>query len=275
MSNVRSDITFVIFTFNEEQRIERVILNFVRFGRVLLVDNESTDRTLEIAMQYGCDVLINKNAGWVEDELTTARVKAAVQSEWIYWGFADEMVGAETMDAILFAVNSGKCDIVNIARKNYYYGEFCHDAFAARTNRVFRKDSIDFTGNKIHLFGRVDPKARIHELPLEHYVHHFISNTAKSYLHAMDGYTDVESTEDRPVLSMVRLILSGGKMIVGNLLFRRGYQAGTPGYFLVAQMVYYQWLSAMKLYEKQALLDRGAIELKNDVFRDQILQSLR
>ena len=275
MTNVLSDITFVLFTFNEEQRIERVILNFIKYGKVLLVDNESTDRTREIAMKYGCGVLINKNAGWVEDEVTTARVKAAVQSEWIYWGFADEMVGAETMDAILFAVDSGTCDIVNIARKNYYYGKFCHDAFAARTNRIFRKNSIDFTGNKIHLFGRVDPKARIHKLPLKHYVHHFISNTAKSYLHALDGYTDVESTEDRPVPSMLRLILSGGKMIAGNLLFRGGYKAGTPGFFLVVQMVYYRWLSAMKLYERKALLDRGAIELRNDVFRDQILRSLR
>ena len=274
MSNVSSDITFVLFTSNEEQRVERVILNFLKFGKILLVDNESTDRTREIALQYDCDVLINKNAGWVEDELTTTRVKAAVKSEWIYWGFADEMVGAETMDAILFAVNSGKYDIVNLARKNYYYGEFCHDAFAARTNRVFRKDSIDFNGNKIHSFGRVDPKARIHELPLEHYVHHFISNTAKSYLHAMDRYTDIERTEDRPVPSMIRLILSGGKTIAGNLLFRRGYKAGTAGHFLVAQMVYYQWLSAMKLYERKALLDRGTIERKNDVFRDQILRSL-
>jgi glycosyltransferase involved in cell wall biosynthesis len=274
MSTVSSDITFVLFTFNEEQRIERVIQNFVKFGRVLLVDNESTDRTVEIAVRYGCDILINKNAGWVEDEGTTTRVKAAVQTDWIYWGFADEMVGAETMEAIIFAVSSGKYDIVNLARKNYYYGEFCHDAFIARMHRVFRKDSIDFTGNKIHLFGRVVPGTRIHELPSEYFVHHFISNTAKSYLQVMDRYTDVESTEDRPEPSMLRLILSGGKMIARNLLFSRGYRAGTAGYFLIAQMLYYQWLSAMKLYEKKTSLDRGAIELKNDVFRDQILRSL-
>ncbi len=275
MSTVPSDITFVVFTFNEEQRIERVLMNFVQFGKVLLVDNESTDRTVEIAMHYGCDILINKNEGWVEDEITTARVKAAVQTDWIYWGFADEMVGVETMEAIVSTVNSGKYDVVSLTRKNYYYGEFCQDAFAARMNRVFRKDSIDFTGNTIHLFGRIVPGARIHKLPSKYFVHHFISNTAKSYLQVMDRYTDVEGTEERPRLNLLHLILSGGRMIVANLFVRRGYKAGRPGYFLVAQTVYYHWLSAMKSYENKMALDRGAIELKNDIVRDQILRSLR
>ncbi len=275
MPKASSDITFVLFTFNEERRIERAILNFVKFGRILLVDNESTDRTREIAMQYGCDVLVNANAGWVEDEATAARVKAAVKTEWIYWGFADEMVGAETMDAIVSAVGSGRFDIVNLVRKNYYYGEFCHGAFASRMNRVFKKDAIDFTGNKIHLFGRVVPGSRVQELPSTYFVHHFISNTAKSYLHAMDRYTDIESTEDRLIPSVLRLIVSGCKLVVGNLLLRGGGRAGAPGYFLTAQMVYYQWLSAMKLYEKKAGLDRNAIELKNDACRDRILRSLR
>jgi glycosyltransferase involved in cell wall biosynthesis len=275
MSNVPANITFVLFTFNEEKRIERAVLNFVPFGKVLVVDNESTDRTREIATHYGCDVLINKNSGWVEDEVTTARVKATVTTDWIYWGFADEMVEARTLEAIVAAMDSGRYDIINIARKNYYYGQFCYDLSADRMNRIFHKNSIDFTGNKIHCFGRVVPGTRICTLPLKYYVHHFISNTAKTYLHVIDRYTDTESTEDRPVPSIPRLILSTGKIIVTNLLLRRAYKAGMSAYFLIAQMVYYRWLSAMKLYERREGLDRSTIELRNDAARDEILQSLR
>lgn len=275
MSNVSNSITFVLFTFNEEKRIERAILNFIKFGRVLVVDNESTDRTCEIALHHGCDVLINKNKGWVEDEVTTARVKAAVKSDWIYWGFADEMVEADTIEAIVSAVDSGQYDIVNIARKNYYYGRFCYDLSADRMNRVFKKDAIDFSGNKIHHFGTVTPGARIYTLPLKYFVHHFISNTAKSYLHVMDRYTDTESTEERSAPGILRLLLSTGKIIIVNLLLGRAYKAGMPAYFLIAQMVYYRWLSAMKLYEKHTNLDRDVIECRNDAFRDQILQSMR
>ena len=93
-------ITFVLFMFNEEARIERAVRNFLRYGRVLVVDNYSTDRTVEIAKSLGADVLLHKNQGWVEDEHTTSVVKAAVQTPWLYWGFSDEIVDRATMEAM-------------------------------------------------------------------------------------------------------------------------------------------------------------------------------
>ena len=88
------DITFVVFTFNEALRLPGVIKNFRKYGRILVVDNFSTDETVAIARAAGCEVLMNKNAGWVEDFETTEKVKAAVQTPWIYWAFADEMTMA-------------------------------------------------------------------------------------------------------------------------------------------------------------------------------------
>ncbi|HEV2647070.1 MAG TPA: glycosyltransferase [Acidobacteriaceae bacterium] len=275
MSSRSEAITFVLFTFNEEKRIERAILNFKNAGEILVVDNESTDRTCEIALQYGCDILINKNSGWVEDEVTTARVKAQVTTDWIYWGFADEMVDEQTLETIVQTVHSGRWDIINIARKNYYYGQFCYDLFADRMNRIFRKECIDFTGNKIHCMGKAVPGSRICKFPPERFVHHFISNTAKSYLQAMDRYTDIESTEDRPVPTKLRLVGSAIKTVFLQLVYHRGYKGGMPAYFLVCQMVYYRWLSAMKIYEMNLAINRDAIESKNDSVRDQILQSLK
>lgn len=268
------DITFVLFTYNEEKRIGRAVRNFLGRGTVLVVDNESTDRTREIAERLGCEVMTNKNMGWVEDEVTTARVKAAVRTPWIYWGFADEMVGAETLAAIQAAARSGRYDIVNLARKHYYYGEFCDGAFCDRMNRIFKKDAIDFTGNSIHRFGRVAEGAKTLELPLQHFVHHFISNTAKTYLHTMDRYTDQECAEERPVPGILRLVLASAKLIVLNSRIRGGSKARVSSSYLVAQMLYYRWLSAMKLYEKASKLDRKMIEAKNDLHRDRILGRL-
>jgi glycosyltransferase involved in cell wall biosynthesis len=275
MSRFSNRITFVLFTFNEEKRIERAILNFIPFGHILVVDNESTDATREIAQRHGCEILVNKNPGWVEDEITVSRVKAAVTTEWIYWAFADEMVEADTVEAIFSAIESGRYDIVNVARKNYYYGQFCYDLFADRMNRVFKKDTIDFTGNKIHCFGQVVPGSRICTIPGNHFVHHFISNTAKAYLHVMDRYTDTESMEERVAPSLTRLLLSGCKTFLLNVFVRRGYRGGMPAYFLVANMIYYRWLSGMKLYERKQGLDRTVIESKNDSVRDRILKALR
>jgi len=273
----RSDaITFVVFTFNEEARIEWAIRNFQAWGRVLVVDNYSTDRTVEIAKSYGCDVLLNKNQGWVEDLTTTDRVKATVQTEWIYWGFADELVEAHTLNAILDAVECGKYSIVNIARKNYYYGKFCHDAFADRMNRIFKKGAIDFSKNTIHHFGSVTvPETDICYLDKKkYYVHHFNSYTSKTYLRTMDRYTDTQAIEaaktEKPLssaLNVAILFAKSMKIFVLNYWIRGGYKAGPAGLLIVLQMVYYRWLLSMKIHEVQNGLSAEEIEHLNDKIR--------
>ncbi|RYE68785.1 MAG: hypothetical protein EOO81_09105, partial [Oxalobacteraceae bacterium] len=166
-------ITFVLFMFNEEARVERAVRNFNRYGQVLIVDCFSTDRTCEIAISLGAEILKYQNHGWVEDEHTTNLIKATVKTPWIYWGFADEIVDRATMDQMIAAIEGGKHAIVNIARKNYYYGEFCHDAYRNTQNRAFKKEAIDFRGNTIHNFGKATvPESEIAYLdPSRYFVH--------------------------------------------------------------------------------------------------------
>lgn len=267
-------LTFVIFTFNEEKRIERVLRNLTGWGHVLIVDNHSTDATSEIAEKYGAKVFPNKNIGWVEDEDTVALIKQTVKTPWIYWGFADEMLDSETLMKIVDGIGSDKYKIINLARKNFYYGKFCHDAYADRLNRVFMKEALDFTGNKIHSFGKPTvPEAEIYYVPANKYfVRHFISNTAKIYIATIDRYTDIES--QRSAFSgSLKLFARLGKAFLKNYLLGGGYKAGRPGLFFVLQMMYYQCILSMKTYERQFHLDVENIEKINNVEREEILKS--
>jgi len=268
-------ITFVIFTYNEEKRLSRVLENFAHVGPLLIVDNESTDGTLEIARRYGASILINKNEGWVEDEKTVERVKKAVQTEWIYWAFADELIGHDTIDAIRRAISENKYDIINIARKNYYYGRFCHNAFADRMNRIFKPHAIDFSGNVIHSFGRTTvPIDRIKMLPDRYFVHHFISNVAKSYILTMDRYTDLHAA---PILSKSPLRLIGSSLKLAFIQFFKngGWKAGRAGAFLTANCAFYNWMLSMKSFELRHNIDRAEIERINDKTRDEILSEIK
>jgi hypothetical protein len=268
-------ITFVLFMFNEEKRVERAVRNFNRHGRVLIVDCFSTDRTCELAIGLGAEILKYQNHGWVEDEVTTDLIKATVKTPWIYWGFADEIVGRATMDAMLAAVESERYAIVNLARKNYYYGEFCHEAYVSTQNRAFKKEAIDFRGNRIHHFGTVTvPESEILRLdPAQHFVHHFISNTAKSYLGSLDRYTDIEAV-DAPALSPARLLLGMVKGFLGNFFVLRGRRAGRAGFYLGMLMTFYKLLLAMKVHEREQQLTTPTIEDRNNVIRDRLLAEL-
>ncbi len=270
------DVTFVIFAFNEQARIERVVANFKDFGRVLVVDNLSTDRTRELAIANGAQVLEHKNPGWVENEKTVGVVKSAVTTPWIYWAYADEIVDGPTMRAALAAVRAGNVDIVGIVRKNYYYGAFCHEAYASTQNRLFRKDAIDFTGNEIHCFGRATvPESSILVLdPKKYFIHHFISNDAKSYVRTIDSYTEIQASR-AALKGCGAMIAHALKGFLANYLLRKGYRAGLPGLFIALQMVYYEFLLNMKAYEIRHGLNVAAIEDKNNAVRDTLLSNLR
>jgi glycosyltransferase involved in cell wall biosynthesis len=268
-------ITFVIFTFNEAARVERAVRNFIPYGRVLVVDNHSTDRTVEIARALGADVLLHKNPGWVEDEDTTSKIKAAAQTPWLYWGFSDEIVDQKTMVAMLVAINNGKCAIVNIARKNYYYGEFCRDAYRNTQSRAFKKEAINFSGNIIHSFGKTTvPESAIAYLdPKQYFVHHFISNTAKSYFGSLDRYTDIEAQHTHPVppFKMLARMLRG---FLGHYFINGGRKAGRAGIYLGLLTSLYQMMLSMKAYERINELDTTSIEERNNRIRDQLLVEL-
>ena len=268
-------ITFVVFTFNEEGRVERAVRNFRPYGKVLIVDNHSTDKTVELACRLGADVLRHKNRGWVEDDVTVARVKEAVSTPWLYWGFSDEILDQQTMMAMLEIIEAGQHSIVNIARKNYYYGEFCHEAYCNTQNRAFLKDAINFAGNRIHHFGTptVDDSAIATLDPKRHFVHHFISNTAKSYLRSLDAYSDIEAIDSltpSPCGTALRVL----RGFFGHYVLRGGRRAGRAGFYLGLQMVYYSVLLAMKAYERDQDLTTTTIERHNNVVRDRLLRSL-
>jgi glycosyltransferase involved in cell wall biosynthesis len=270
-------LTFVIFVKNEERRLPFVIRNLIAVGRILVVDNCSEDKTVEIARAAGCDVLTHHNTvGYVEEPVAVGKIWAAVKTEWIHWGFADEIMDQATLDAIVNAVQSPSYRIVNIARKNYYYGTFLERAFIARTNRIFRKDAIDFSVHKIHHFGRVTvPDEQICYLDENKYfVHHFISNTAKSYIYTMNLYTDTEAACFRGSLSGFVLGLKLLKLFTLEYIVRGAFRRGFDGLSLVILNLIYKCLATMKAYELAHHLNNGGIEKLNDQKRIAILDAM-
>jgi len=269
-------ITFVIFTYNEEKRIERVIKNLKNYGTVLIADNQSTDKTQEIAKKYGCDILIRtEEFEFVESQEMMNSLDEVVKTDWIYWGFADEMLDKKTLEEISRIIAINQYDIISIDRKNYYHGRFCYDAFASRTNKIFKKHAIDFSNNVIHGFGKptVQPE-KIYNLPDDMFVHHFISNTAQSYLNTINRYTETElkfTHKDRG--SVFNFILFPLKLFLSNFIFKKGYKAGFAGWNLVLFMIMYSIIKDIKFSEQRNNLSVKEIELQNDIFRDTILRN--
>ena len=272
------DITFVVFTFNEAARLPDVIKNFRKYGGILVVDNFSTDETVAIARAAGCEVLMNKNAGWVEDFETTEKVKATVQTPWIYWAFADEIIAQDVLMEIKHAVEANTFDIISVMRKNYFYGQFCHEIAATYQIKAFKKAAIDFRNNTIHNFGRIIvAETSVYRIPSNKYVHHLISNTVASYLTTISRYTDVETNRgsaDGKRRTLRYFLLQPIKAIWGDYFLRGGRKAGQPAWTLSILVMMYGLITAMKAWERQHGFDSGRIAERYQQVTDALLQGI-
>jgi len=271
------NLTFVVIAFNEEARLPNVLKNFHGYGRILVVDNFSADATVAIARARGCEVMLNKNDGWVEDYDTMERIKAQVQTEWIYWAMTDEIISKETLADMARVIKADTADVITILRRNYLYGRFCHDIAVSYQTKAFKKSAIDFQGNTIHNFGRtLAPKERIYQMPSDKFVHHLISNTAASYLDTINRYTNFEVAGKVAAglnHSTVYYLLLPLKAIWRDYFCKGGRQAGRPGLILSALMLIYSLVKAMKGYEATCGLDATAIKSLYQALADELLSA--
>ena len=61
-----NNVSLVIATYNEEESIEFVLneLNSYEFFEIIVIDNNSSDKTLEIANKFNKKILQQKGRGW-------------------------------------------------------------------------------------------------------------------------------------------------------------------------------------------------------------------
>lgn len=95
-----NDLTVIILTFNEERHIARCIASVQGFAaRVVVVDSFSTDRTRDLAIQFGAEVMTNS---WKNHatQFNWALDNADIRTTWIMRLDADEVVLPDLADAL-------------------------------------------------------------------------------------------------------------------------------------------------------------------------------
>ena len=102
---MKSSISVIILTYNEEIHIERLLKNIGDWAdEVFIVDSYSVDRTLEIAKKYGAAIIQHpfenqaQQFNWALDNLE-------IRNDWILRLDADEYLTKELKEEISFYLN--------------------------------------------------------------------------------------------------------------------------------------------------------------------------
>ncbi len=242
-------LTVVILTKNEEACIAECLESVKWADEIIVVDDESTDKTVQIVKNYNAKVLFRKmdiegkhrNWGY-----------AQAANRWVLSLDADEMVTLELKAEIQKVIASDDFVAYDIPLRNYIsnywvrYGGW----YPASKVRLFQKDKFKYEEAKVH------PRAFI-DGPCGHLKSDIIHK----------GYPDLEhflnSVNRQSTLEAQKWIQTGRKMTLlwaswraidrffRRYLRKKAYKDGMYGFVIAFFDTLYQILSYVKFREMQ------------------------
>jgi glycosyltransferase involved in cell wall biosynthesis len=176
-------ISACVITYNEEKNIARCLRSLSFADEIIVVDSESTDRTVAVAQQFTPNVLIH---AWMGFGPQKNYAFSLAKGDWIITIDADEEVTPELRDEILFFLKDPQeCTVFRVALKNYIgnywvkYGSCFHN-FPDYQSRIFLREIGICHNNLVHEGMITQGKIKYLKNTLLHYGYNNIQDCRKS-----------------------------------------------------------------------------------------------
>ena len=152
-----SNLTAIVFTYNEEKRIERVLNNFNKYCELLIIDNYSTDKTCSIIENTGIKVVQIQNKGHL-DRKNIEKILAIVNTDWLFFIQCSEVIPTTLFFKINTLIDSQKYRAILLNRISYTGGTLTHNQKKFYKNiinnlvytRLFNRKYLNIDLSKIH-----------------------------------------------------------------------------------------------------------------------------
>lgn len=240
-------LSVIIITKNEEERIERCLESVKWADEIVIVDDMSTDKTLQLCKIYTNKIIQNKSDGNFDRQRNIGIENAS--GDWILQMDADEIVPPGFSDEIKDTVSSESCNFNGfyIMRKNFFLGHFMRfGGWYHKSLKLFRKDSARYIGESIHETLDIKGKIGLLKEPIEHYPfssfeefikrqNFYTSYEARLLLKKRNSITDKEITYNlcsKPI-----------KLFLKTFLKKQGFRDGFYGFIF---SVLYSWVYFLK-----------------------------
>ncbi len=182
-----SNVTVVILTKNEEKNIVDVIKNAkLVTDKVLIVDSGSTDKTVELAEEYGAKVVYR---AWDNDFAAQRNFALKhVDTDWVLYLDADERMSDELVLSIIEALKRDEDQAFLFKRKSVAFGkEFSYGVLRPdHVARLFKVTHVIWE-NKVH----EKPVCSDQKFKLNGYAKHYTYADWHQYFNKFNQYTTV------------------------------------------------------------------------------------
>ncbi|MBX3279265.1 MAG: glycosyltransferase family 2 protein [Acidobacteria bacterium] len=245
-------ISVKINVYNEEDNLPAACESAAWADEIVIVDSDSTDRTVEVARRYTDRIANREFRGYKDkheysDSLTTG--------DWIFWLDADERVTPglrESIESLRKRDPASLPDGFRLARRTRYLGRWINHSswYPDYQMRLYRKSASYWDGVSPHETARVRGRVETLEGELLHYT----KRNLAEYQEVMNSYTSLaaEYLHNRGKrLSGAGMLLVPLGVFFRTYVLKQGFRDGVPGLIISLSTAYSVFLKYAKVWEKE------------------------
>lgn len=246
---MQTKISVTILAKNAQATLRQCLEKLQDFDEVILLDNQSTDSTLQIAKEFA-NVKIYQSEFIGFGALKNLAISYA-KNDWILSLDSDEILEAELYEAIQ-STHFEKGYYYSFLRKNYYRGQWVKGCgwHPDWVKRIFHKEEVRFKDDLVHE-GLLIPKNYL-EVRLRGGIRHLTCESIEEICKKMNRYTSLSAIEAHRrgkkgsiIGALVRFVF----VFVRDYVFKMGWRYGYRGFIIAWFNANGSMLKHMKTYE--------------------------
>ena len=267
---MKSNITAVVLTKNEEINISKCLEHLKWTDEVVVVDSGSADSTVQIAEKQGARVIVNIPDGkfYIADQRNWALDHGDINTEWVLFIDADEVVTDQLRDEIIERTSEASDTVgFRLCFKFIFLDRWIKhvSVFPTWHDRIVRLNKVRFEGKVWEHFSVKDGIDMI----TEPYLHYGFNNGIGAWIDRHQRYADWKAEQTlNDGRTWIEIIRSGNKVsyevllsrmglsspiirFIYHYIIKRGFLDGYPGFIYSLMMGYYQFMIFLYLLEKR------------------------
>lgn len=243
---MRQMISAIVLTKNSVSTFERTIASLAWCDEVIIVDDESTDKTVQIAKKNKAQAYSRA----LHDDFAQQRNfgLSKIRGDWVLFVDSDEVVSDALRAEIQEKVQVPSIQGYYVKRRDFLFGRWLKygETAGVRLLRLARKNAGVWV-RPVHEVWEV--KGQVGELvhPLLHYPHPWV----REFLSDINWYSTLNArclkSEGRKS-SLFEIVLYPLAKFKLNYFFRFGFLDGMPGILVAILMSFHSFLVRAKLY---------------------------
>lgn len=242
------EISVTLLTKNSEKHIKRCLGSLTHFAEVIVIDNGSTDHTLEIAQEFSNTKIFKNDFIGFGPLKNLAAQKASF--DWIFSIDSDEIASPQLVNELkVLKLDVNK--VYSILRYNFYRNRLIKGCgwYPDWITRIYHRKTTSFVDNRVHEYIIVPPIMITERL--SGYIEHYSFSGIYDLLDKMQRYSNIYAEENKGLKSSspIKAIIRGFLAFIKNYIFQKGFLYGYDGFIISFSNACGTFYKYCKLYE--------------------------